>query len=484
MGSKKSTVVKGFIWSLSEKLLIQIVAFIVGIVLARKLGPQAYGVVAMVSVIITIISVVTNLYTGTYLMRKKEIDSVDLNTHFYFCLTVNLICYLILFFIAPLIANFYAIPEITNLLRAMGVIFISSSFSGVKLILVVRNYEYKKLFFASLFGTVVAGIVGVALAYAGFGPWALVAQHCLDEVIDTIILWIVIKWRPRLEFSFKKLKEMAKFGLPLWLFGILDSLSTRLQSLVIGKKYSSEDLAYYNKGESFPVMIETNATSSLNNVLLRRISEEQDNKERVKELLNKITKICLYIAFPAMVGLAAVSSNVILVLLGKDWLSSVIFMQIFCIALAFKPLEMTSDVSIKAVGKSKMFFVFGVIKKSLFLISVIVCVPIGVEAIAIGFAVASFLAALVSMIANRIIFKLSIFKQISNMLIPLVISVPMFAFVYRIGEQTSLPVWVTLIIQVISGIFIYLFGLFAVDSSTVLQIKKIVKSFKKGKAKQ
>ena len=159
-------------------------------------------------------------------------------------------------------------------------------------------------------------------------------------------------------------------------------------------------------------------------------------------------------------------------------------MQIFCIALAFKPLEMTSDVSIKAVGKSKMFFIFGVIKKSLFLISVIVCVPIGVEAIAIGFAVASFLAAFISILANRIIFKLSIFKQLSNMLIPLAISIPMFAFVYRIGEQTSLPVWLTLIIQVISGIFIYLFGLFAVDSNTVLQIKKIIKSFKKGKAKQ
>lgn len=484
MGNKKNSAIKGFAWSLAEKLLIQVVTFIVGIILARKLGPQTYGIVAMVSVIITIITVVTNLYTGTFLMRKKEIDSVDLNTHFYFCLIVNTICYLVLFFIAPLIADFYAIPEITNLLRVMGVIFISSSFSGVKLILVVRNYEYKKLFFASLFGTIVAGVVGVAFAYSGFGPWALVAQHCLDEVIDTIILWIVIKWKPKWEFSFKKLKEMTKFGLPLWLFGILDSFSTRIQTLVIGKQYTSEDLAYYNKGESFPVMIETNATSSLNNVLLRRVSEEQDNARRVRELLNKITKICLYISLPAMIGLAAVSDNVISILLGKEWLYSVPFMQIFCIALAFKPLETTSDVSLKAVGKSKLFFTFGIIKKSLFLISVVACVPFGVEAIAIGFAVASFLAALISVLANAIVFKLSVIKQLSNLLIPLTISIPMFAMVYRIGEQSSIPVYVTLIIQILAGVMVYLFGLLVVDPNGFMQTKKLFKHLKKEKPKK
>ncbi len=481
MSDKKKTVLKGFIWSVSEKVLIQIVAFIVGIILARKLGPEAYGLVAMVSVIITIITVLTNLYTGTYLMRKKEIDSVDLNTHFYFNLAVSFSCYLILFFIAPVIANFYGNAQITWLLRAMGIVFISSPFSGVKLILIVRNYEYKKLFFASLFGTVVAGVAGVTLAYTGFGPWALVAQHCLDEVIDAIILWLVVKWHPKFEFSFKKLKEMAKYGLPLWLFGILDSLSIRIQALIIGKKYSSEDLAYYNKGESFPTLVETNATSSLNNVLLRRVSEEQDDKNAVLNVLERITRICLYISCPAMIGLAAVSSPVIAILLGEEWMASVIFMEIFCIAFVFKPLEVTSDVSLKAVGNSKAFFTFGVIKKSMFLISVIVCVPFGVTAIAIGFAVASLLAAIISIIANRIVFKYSVFKQLSNLFVPLVVSFIMFVFIYRIGELSNFPNWLTLIIQVILGIMVYVAGLVVIDPHSSKQIKWALKSLKKKK---
>lgn len=481
MSDKKKTVLKGFIWSVSEKVLIQIVAFVVGIILARKLGPEAYGLVAMVSVIITIITVSTNLYTGTYLMRKKEIDSADLNTHFYFNLAVSFSCYLILFFIAPVIANFYGNAQITWLLRAMGIVFISSPFSGVKLILIVRNYEYKKLFFASLFGTVVAGVAGVTLAYTGFGPWALVAQHCLDEVIDAIILWLVVKWHPKFEFSFKKLKEMAKYGLPLWLFGILDSLSIRIQALIIGKKYSSEDLAYYNKGESFPTLVETNATSSLNNVLLRRVSEEQDDKNAVLNVLERITRICLYISCPAMIGLAAVSSPVIAILLGEEWMASVIFMEIFCIAFVFKPLEVTSDVSLKAVGNSKAFFTFGVIKKSMFLISVIVCVPFGVTAIAIGFAVASLLAALISIIANRIVFKYSVFKQLSNLFVPLVVSFIMFVFIYRIGELSNFPNWLTLIIQVILGIMVYVAGLVVIDPHSSKQIKWAFKSLKKKK---
>lgn len=456
MNDKRQVVLKGFIWSFAEKMLIQIVAFVIGIILARKLGPNTFGVVATASVIISIITICTNLYTGTYLMRKKDVDSLDLNTSFYFNIAVSFVLYLILFFIAPLIANFYGVSELRPLIRTMGITLLFSPLMGAKLILIVRNYQQKKLFFASLIGTVIAGVAGISLAFTGFGPWALVAQHCLDGVIDAIILWFVVKWSPKKEFSFKRLKEMAAYGLPLWAFGVLETLSTRVHSLIIGKKYSSLDLAFYNKGESIPSMIEANTTSSLNTVLLRRVSEDQDDIHKAGSTLITINKVSLFIAFPTMFGLAAVSSAIIYVLLGGEWMESVIYMNLFCIAFAFKPIETTSDITLKAIGKSKEFFVFGSIKKALFLIAVFATVFISVKAIAIGFVVASLLATLVSVIVNRVIIKISIFSQIKSILLPLISAFIMYIFIQRLSDVfAGIPIPLVLLIQVVFGIIIY-----------------------------
>ena len=482
MSTSRNKVVSGFLWSLSEKLLIQVIAFVVGLILARKLGPETYGLVATVSIIISLVTVATNLYMGTYLMRKKDVDSLDMNTSFYFNLFVNVVVYLVLFFTAPLLANFYGKSELSILLRIMGIGVLASSFMGIKLVVIVRNYQYKKLFFASLVGTLVAGITGITLAFTGFGPWALVAQHCLDCIVDTIILWIVVKWVPKFEFSFARLKEMLKYGYPLWFFGIADSLSIRLQQLIIGKKYTSSDLAYYNRGESFPSIIESNAVSALNNVLLRKVSEEQDNLESVKDILSKITKICLYISVPSMFGLAAVSSATIELLLGYQWMPSVVFMQIFCLAFAFKPIEATSDVALKAIGKTKQFLIFGLIKKSLFIVAVICSIPFGVKAIAIGFLLASILACLISIIANNICFKMKIVDQLLNTLLPLLSSTIMWVFVSGIGGvMINIHSAIVLLVQIVSGVFIYILLLFVIDRNSVLYFKALVSSILKKK---
>ena len=478
MSTSKKKVASGFLWNLGEKLLIQVIAFVVGLILARKLGPETYGLVATVSIIISLLTVVTNLYTGTYLMRKKEVDSLDMNTAFYFGLFVNIVIYLVLFFTAPLLAKFYGHTELTALLRVMGVGVLASSFMGIKLVIIVRNYQYKKLFFASLIGTILAGVAGIILAFTGFGPWALVAQHSLDCIVDTAILWVVVKWTPKFEFSFKKLKEMFKYGFPLWLFGIADSLSTRLQQLVIGKKYTSSDLAFFNRGESFPSIIESNSTSALNNVLLRKVSEDQDDLNIVRDSLRKVTKLCLFISFPSMLGLAAISNTTIELLLGNQWLPSAVFMEIFCIAFALKPIEATSDVALKAVGKTRQFFIFGLLKKSIFILAVICFVPFGIKAMAIGFLIASMLACFVSLIANKICFKTSIWVQMTDTFLPLLISAIMWIFVSKVGElMPNVHLSITLLIQIASGIFIYVFSLLALDRQSISYFKSIVVSF-------
>ena len=478
MSTSNKKVATGFLWNLGERILIQLIAFIVGLILARKLGPETFGLVATVSVIITLLTVATNLYMGTYLMRKKEIDSLDMNTAFYFNLFVNTLIYIVLFFTAPIIANFYGYVELTALLRVMGISVLVSSFMSMKLVVIVRHYDYKRLFFISLIGTLFAGIVGIILAFTGFGPWALVAEHSLDCIIDTIIMWIVVKWTPKLEFSFKRLKEMFKYGFPLWMFGIADSLSTRLQQLIIGKKYTSSDLAFYNRGESFPSIIEANSTSALNNVLLTKVSEDQDDLKKVKEILRKITKIALYVSIPAMLGLASVADTTIQLLLGNEWLPSVMFMEIFCLSFAFKPTETTSDIALKSVGKTQHYFIFGLIKKSLFIIAVICSVPFGVKAIAIGFLIASVAATFISLIANKVCFSLSIFTQISDILLPLLASFIMWIFVSKVGVLlAATPLIIKLVIQITSGILAYSLPLLLLDPNSVLYFKSMVGSF-------
>lgn len=463
-----SKLTNGFLWNFGEKILTQLITFFVGIVLARKLGPSSYGLVATVSVIITFINVGSSLHTGTYLMRKKELDPEDMNTSFFFTLSVSVFLYFILFFLSPLISKIYNEPQITILLRVMGLTLPISSLMSIKMVLVVREYQYKKFFFISFIGTAIAGIVGIILAYLGFGPWALVAQHFLDCAIDTLFLWIFIKWTPKFKLSKKSLKAMINYGFPLWLFGILEISSSRLQSLIIGKRYSSGDLAFYNRGESLPSMIEANSTSALNNLLLKRASEDQDDFNAEKKLLNLVVKISLYIAVPVMLGLAVVAPLLIEILLGSEWSSCVFFIEIFCLAFVFKPIEVTSDILLKAVGKSKLYFLIGIIKKSFYFLSIVICVPISVKAIAIGFLVASICASLVSMIVNRVIFNLSIFKQMLNLIIPLIFSLYMCALVNRVGLLFSnLPSVLLLLIEVISGIIIYIALLFTFDRKTI-----------------
>lgn len=481
MGNKK--VIKGFLWNFAEKMFIQLVTFVVGIILARKVGPETYGVVGIVATITNILNVATSLHTGTFLMRKKEVDSLDMNTSFFFNLIISVSLFILIFFLAPIIAEFYNNQEIIALLRVGSVGILISPFIGIKFVIIVRNYQYKKYFFISSLGTIVAGIVGIKLAYSGYASWALIAHINIDGIIDAILLWFFIDWKPKLEFSFRRLKEMTSYGVSLWGYGIVDSLTTKIQGLIIGKKYTSADFAFYNRGLSFPSMIESYTNSSLNDVLLRKTSEEQDNIESVKELLNKTSKICLHISFSTMLGLLAVSNSLILLLLGNQWLPSVFFLQIFCVGYAFKPLEATSEITLKAVGKSKEFLKYGFIKKISFLLFLIISVPFGVEAIAIGFVSASILSAIISLIANKKEFNLSIKKQLVNILKPLLISLAMCVCAIVVGKIFgSLSTLLILIIQVLCGVLIYGLSIYFFDKEIFnYLVSTLNQFFKRGK---
>ena len=297
-------VVKGFIWRFAERCGAQLVSFIVSIVLARLLVPEDYGTIALVTVFTVILQVFVDSGLGTALIQKKDADDLDFSSVFYFNFVVCLVLYAGMFMAAPYIAKFYDDISLTPVIRVLSLTIVISGVKGIQQAYVSRNMLFKKFFFSTIGGTIFSAFLGIGMAYVGFGVWALVAQQLSNTMIDTLILWITVKWRPKKMFSWQRLKELLAFGWKLLVSALLDTGYNNLRNLIIGKMYSPTDLAFYNQGDKFPKIIITNINTSIDSVLLPTMSNSQDDRERIKQMTRRAIKTSTYVMAPLMMGLA------------------------------------------------------------------------------------------------------------------------------------------------------------------------------------
>ncbi len=368
----KEKTIKGLFWTYMEKLGGEAVSLIVSIVLARLLGPEAYGIIPLVTVFTSILNVIVQGGFASALIQKKNADNKDFSTVFYFQLMFSAVLYTGMFFAAPFIASFYNNPYLTDMVRVLSLSLIIGAVNNIQHAYVSKTMQFKKFFFASFTGTVTSGIVGVVLAFiitshTGnpiYGAWALIAQKLTDHIIDTIFLWFTVKWRPSLTFSFKRLKSLFSYGWKILASQFIDSIYQNLNTLIIGKAYSSSDLAYYNKGNTYPKLIMDNLNQTIQRVLFPALSSQQDDISKVKSITRRAMKTSSYLVFPAMMGLAAVSDSFIYILLGEEWMSAVPFMWIACFNFAMWPIHTTNLQAIQAMGKSGTFLVAEIIKKT------------------------------------------------------------------------------------------------------------------------
>lgn len=349
----KNTTIKNFIWRFAERCGAQLVTFIVSIVLARLLSPEDYGTIALVTVFTTILQVFVDSGLGTALIQKKNADDLDFSSVFYFNFVVCIILYMGMFLAAPVIARFYGDSSLVPIIRVISLTIVISGVKGIQQSYVSRNMLFKRFFFATLGGTIFSAFLGVGLAYAGFGVWAIVAQQLSNTMIDTLILWITVKWRPKKMFSWKRLKGLLSFGWKLLVSSLLDTVYNNLRNLIIGKFYSSADLAYYNQGDKFPKLIVTNINSSIDSVLLPTLSSAQDDRERVKNMTRRAIKTSTYIMAPLMVGLAFCATPIVRLVLTEKWLPCVPYLQIFCITYMFWPIHTANLNAINCKEKLK-----------------------------------------------------------------------------------------------------------------------------------
>lgn len=451
----KKNVIGNFIWRFAERCGAQLVTFVVSIVLARLLDPTVYGTVALVTVFTTILQVFVDSGLGTALIQKKDADDLDFSSVFFFNFVICIMLYMGMFIAAPYIAHFYNNSSLTPIVRVISLTIVISGVKGIQQAYVSRNMLFKRFFFSTIGGTIASAFVGIALAYKGFGVWALVAQQLLNTATDTLILWLTVKWRPRLMFSWKRLKKLLSFGWKILCSSLIDTVYNNVRSLIIGKMYSSADLAYYNQGDKFPKLIVTNINISIDSVLLPAMSSVQDSKDRVKNMTRRAIKTSTYIMAPLMMGLAFCAEPIVTLILTEKWLPCVPFLRIFCVTCMFYPIHTANLNAINAMGRSDLFLKLEIIKKAIGMTLLFSTMWFGVMAMAYSLLLNSVLSQIINSWPNRKLLNYRYLEQLKDILPGIILAVMMGIVVYIIGF-IPMPTIVLLMIQIVVGAIIYI----------------------------
>lgn len=472
------SVLSNFIWRFLERSGAQIVQLVVSIVLARLLAPTDYGTIALMNVFISVLGIFVHCGLTSALIQKKDADDTDFSTVFYAQMLFCIVIYIILFISAPYIAQFYNDPQMTWMIRVLGLTLIIAGVKSIQTAYVSRNMQFKRFFFATLGGTIGAAFVGIGLAVAGFGAWALIGQSLFNNTVDTIILWVTVKWKPKRVFSFQRLKGLFSYSWKLLFSSLLDTVYNNLRSLIIGKVYSSKDLAFYNRGQSWPNLIIENVNSSIDSVLFPSMSAAQNDRERVKMMTRRAIKTSTYIIAPLMMGLAFCGTPLVRLVLTEKWLFCVPFQVIFCITYMFYPIHTANLNAIKAMGRSDLFLKLEIIKKIVGLTALAITVPISVMAMGYSLLVTSVLSQIINSWPNKRLLNYGYLEQLKDILPGIALAVGMGICVYPI-QYLELPDVVTLLLQVVAGMIIYIGGSALFKLESFVYLKDMMKSFKR-----
>lgn len=451
------SVANGVFWKLLERFGVQGVQFVLQIILARLLTPDDYGVLSMMIIFTLLANVFIQNGFNTALIQDKDVSEEDYSSTLWVVLSIAVVLYLFLFFSAPIIARFYNMPSIILPFRVLCLMILPGAWNSIQLAKVSRELDFKKVFNSNILAVSVSGGLGVICALNGFGVWALVIQNLSNILIACIVMFITVKWRPRLVLNFRRVKKLFSFGWKILVANLIDMVYQDLSSLVIGKKFNSGMLGYYNRGKQFPQLINNSANGAVQSVMLPAMSAKQKNIEDVKYTMRTAIRISAYIVFPIMAGLVAVSKPTISILLTDKWLPSVEYMQIFCIALAVFPIHSCNLQAFNAIGKSEIYLRLEIIKKGIgiMLLVAVVFLSESITLIAWSTALTSYLSFVINAVPNNKVFGYTYFEQISDMLPSLIMSMIMCLITLQV-EKLGMNDIVTIIIQLVVGLSSYL----------------------------
>lgn len=453
--SLKNKTQKGLAWSMIERFATQGVQFLFGIILARLLSPDDYGIIAMPLVFLAIAQCFIDSGFSGALIRKTNLTEDDLSTAFYFNIGVGVICYLILFFTSPLIADFYNTPILADLLKVTALATLFNPLCAVQQAILTKKIDFKTQAIVSLAGALVSGLVGLVMAYTGFGVWALVFQQVGGYVIRTILLWILCKWKPKRRWSWESFHYLWGFGSKMLASGLLETIYSNIYPIVIGKYFSANDLGNYTRAQQFSNLPSSNVTGVLQRVTFPVLSNIQNEDERLARNYRKILKLSAFLIFPLMLLLSAIANPLVRVLLTDKWEGCIILLQILCFSLMWYPIHSINLNLLQVKGRSDLFFQLEVIKKILGVIIMCITIPNGIIWMVGGGIVGSIFSLFINTYYTGKLINVGFCKQMGDLLPIFGVSFTMWGIVHATFLLTE-NIYAQLSLGVIVGPLFYI----------------------------
>ena len=452
----KKSVFTGMLWKLAERVGAQAVTLLVSILLARLLTPEDYSIVGIVTVFFAFCNVFVVGGFNMALIQKKDADGKDYSSVLIVSALIAAVLYVALFFLAPWISSVYGQPLLIPVFRVMGMTLIIDAVKAVLYAFVSNQLQFKKFFFSTLCGTCLSAVVGIGMAYAGYGPWALVAQKMVSSVVDTLILLVTSRIRLQFKVSFDRLKGLFSYGWKIFVASIISTVYDQTNPLIIGLRFSGADLSYYTKGRSFPMALNTALDGAMTSVLFPAMSKVQDDPKAVLSYTRKFISTASYVIFPVMVGFLAVSDNFVRVLLTEKWMGASIYIQIFCITFMFNIIQNGNLQTIRAIGRSDIILKLEIIKKSLYFLVIGLTVIFARDPVILALAtvVNTGIATVVNTAPNRKLIGYRYRAQLWDIAPNLLIAGVMGVAVYFMSGLPLHPALV-LVIQCAAGAVIY-----------------------------
>lgn len=474
--SLKNKTIKGASWSFIDSIAGQGITFLVGLVLARLLTPEEYGLIGIITIFLAVFNSIVDSGFSNALIRKNDANDIDYNTVFISNLVVSLILFGVLLLCAPVISRFFNQPQLIPLLRVMGSIVIINAFAIIQRTIFVKNVDFKTQTKVSLISSITSGAVGIGMAVSGCGVWSLVGQQISRQFLNSAFLWIYSQWYPKLQFSFQSFKELFSFGWKLLVSGLIDTVWREIYQVVIGKCYSPATLGQYTRAHQFGSICSSNLTTVVQRVSFPVLSSVQDDKERLKNGYKRIIKVTMLLTFTLMLGLAAVAKPMVIVLIGEQWLPCVPFLQIICLQMMLYPLHSLNLNMLQVQGRSDLFLRLEIIKKFIAIGPLLLGIFVNIYWMLWGSVVTGFIAYYLNAFYSGPFLNYSIKEQVKDILPSFCVAVAMALPVFAMSF-TSMNPFVLLPLQIVVGAGITIVICEATKLPEYFEIKVIVMPF-------
>ena len=435
--SLKQKTAKGVLWSTVERFSVQGVQFLIMIVMARLLTPHDYGIIGMLAIFLAVSQSLIDSGFSQALIRKQDRTEFDNNTVFYFNIVVSALLYVILYVSAPFVADFYDTPQLCPVMRVVCLGIIFNSLAVVQRALLTIRIDFKTQAKAALTAAVTSGVAGIAMAYHGFGVWSLVAQQLLNLGINTGLLWLLSKWRPRLVYSWQSFYELFAFGSKLLASGLLDTIYRNIYPIVIGKLFSASSLGHYTRAHQFSEFPSQNINGIIQRVTYPILCEIQDDDERLSDIYRRFMKLSAFVIFPLMVGLSSVAQPFVNIMLGPQWDFCGQLLQIICFAMMWYPIHAINLNLLQVKGRSDLFLRLEIIKKILGVSVLCLTAQFGLVVMCYGSILNSLVALAINTYYTGKLINVGFLRQMRDLLPTLALCLAMFTLILSVNSFLS-----------------------------------------------